>query len=369
MSANDEARHALAEQYARRHTAYENYILNFYIPFKLLRRLHLEPSSWQGRLIVGLYLTTSMLLPAFIVTAITGQWATAPVASWLIVAVAIGLGLGLTGYDLSRNAATDLISFYQVMADETGQRRLIAWDCRWFSIKASMLAGGGFMLGVLIVLTFLQRQVSGVPVPPGTIALGLVLFYQVGENAYVNVLLGVESRFFASYDYDLYRMSPIDSVAVRRSLRGYNRLALLNSAQISLFIIAFVILLPAQSNLAVPIALILLLVVYLGVAFGTIQPRLSMERVIRSKKEQEMESMQSQVNEFLQRLSKLSEEEYEEMRRLEDTYDRISSSSENLLPLGTIARTIVSLLLPTVTVLVTTAAEEYLSQLMERFLP
>lgn len=364
-----EIRRVLSEQYAARHTAIENYVAGLYVAFRLIRRLGLVPLSWQGRLVTSLYLTITVLLPPVVVTTITGQWATAPLASWIVVAIAFGFGLGPSAYTWFQNAANDLISLYRVMLDERGLRRLITWDRRWFSLRAAALAGSGFVVAMLTVLTLLARQLSEVPIPAGTVALGAVLIYQAGENAYHNILLGAESRIFSSYDYDLYDMSPIESVAMRRSLRGYNQMALLSSVLITLIIIGFVVLLPAESDLALPIGLILLLVVYLGVAFGTVQPRRNMERVIRAKKEQEMETMQRRINASLKRLSELSADEYEEMRRIEDVYDKICDSSENLLPLTTIGRTIATLLLPTITVLVTTAGEAYLSQFLERLLP
>jgi Flp pilus assembly protein TadB len=91
----------------------------------------------------------------------------------------------------------------------------------------------------------------------------------------------------------LYRLSPADSVVVRRSLLGYNRLGALNVLLTTFVILLFLLLLPAGSSLVGPVVLSLLLLEVLCTAVGTLVPRLLMGRIIRRKKEEEMEIPQT----------------------------------------------------------------------------
>lgn len=86
--ANPESLRTLVGEYVNRHSGIENYVVYSSIEFWLLRRLGIAPLSWPGRLAGGLIHCLMVLLPALILTAMTGQWADAPLLSWTIVAVA-----------------------------------------------------------------------------------------------------------------------------------------------------------------------------------------------------------------------------------------------------------------------------------------
>lgn len=162
----------------------------------------------------------------------------------------------------------------------------------------------------------------------------------------------------STWVYELYHLSPADSVLARRSLLGYNQLGALNVLSMSVSISWILPLLPAGSCLVGPVVLFLLLLMYLFTAVGTLLPRLLMGRMIRAKKEEEMETLQVRLNELLPQLPALTMEEYEKMKRLQETQDAICASPQNLLPLDAILHTAGALLLSTVTVLVTAFPQE-----------
>lgn len=82
------------------------------------------------------------------VTALTGQWADAPIRTWAVVAVVFGL-LGVAIYRPFQDAIDTFLSLHRVMVEEI---------------------------------------------------------------TYIATMLGLESRILSAYDYELYRLSPIDSV-------------------------------------------------------------------------------------------------------------------------------------------------------------
>ena len=68
-------------------------------------------------------------------------------------------------------------------------------------------------------------------------------------------------------------------------------------------------------------------------------------------------------------LKELTEEEYDRMKRLQETHDAIRDSSENLLPLGDLAKAVGALALSTLTILVTAFADVYVAEWVKPFLP
>jgi len=358
----------LGEQFAERHKALEDYILGWFTIFGLLRRLGIDPLSWQGHLATGLLLIMFLLGLPLIITAIAGQWAVAEIQRWAIVAVTFGVA-GAAMYQPFYDVIDDLVSLHRTMTDESGLRRLIVWEHRWYNVRASTPVGAVFVVVTLMLLFSVQQPTFIAPLSAGSIVVGAVLLYQVGEMNYALFMLGVESRILAAYKYDLYRLSPIDSVAVQRSIRGYNRQALLNSLVMTILIIEFAILLPGPSTLIAQVALFLLIITYLAVGFGVLFPRLAIRRIIQAQKEREMAPLQSRLNALSARLRELTEDEYEEMKRLKETHDQIRDSSENVLPIQAIGQILGSLLLPTASFLAAVVSQVDLSNLVGRLLP
>lgn len=356
---------ALGEQYAHRTRDIRNYSLFWFTTSRLFRRLGV---SRHGRLAAALLWMIFMLGLPLIITGVAGQWAVAEIQRWAVVAVTFGI-TGMVIDRLYYESAYDRVSLHRTIADESGLRRLMAWDRRWYSVRAMASAAGAFMVATLVLVFSIQQPGSIAPISAGTIVVAAMLLYLVGENLYGIFIWSVESRILVGYKYELYRLSPIDSVAVQRSLRGYNGAALLASLLTTIFIIELIILLPAHSSLLVQIALVLLIITYLSVGLGVLLPRLAIRRIIQAQKEREMAPLQSRLNYLSARLRELTEDEYEEMKRLEETHDKIRNSSEDVLPIGAIGRIVGTLLLPTVTFVAAVAGQVDLSNLLERFLP
>lgn len=82
-----------------------------------------------------------------------------------------------------------------------------------------------------------------------------------------------------------------------------------------------------------------------------------------------MAPLQSRLNALSARLRELTEEEYEEMKRLEETHDKIRDSSENVLPIRAIGQIVGSLLVSTATFVAAVLSQVDLSNLLGRLLP
>lgn len=358
----------LAEQYAERHKAMENYILAWFTTFGLLRQLGIDPLSWRGRLANVIFVVILFLGVPLVITAATGQWAVASIRIWAVVAVVFGV-LGVAIYQPFQNAVDTFLSLHRAMADEPGLRRLIEWDQRWFNVRVTIPVAGAFALVMVVLLHFIRQRTPGVAIPAGTIVVGAMLLHQVGEIMYTVFMLGIEAGMLGDYDYELYRLSPIDSVALQQSIDGSNRIALLVGLVATIFIIGFVILLPAQSSLIGQIALALLVMTYLATGFGVLLPRLAMKRIVQLEKAREMVPLQRRLDYLSAHLRELSDADYEEMKRLKEIHDIIRDSSENVLPISTIGQLVSSLILPTIAFMAAVAGEVVLSNVLERLVP
>lgn len=360
--------HALAAQCVNHLSDLKNYFVHYSIEFRLLRRLGIDPLSWRGRLVGGLVVFLVALLPALLLTAVSGQWADAPLLSWTFVAVALG-GFSILGLPLYRPAIRNFLSWVWAIADEADLRQLTAWVRRWYSNQVFGPASAVLTLGIVLPLYILALNDVAQPVHAGTLYIGAFIAFIVSQTLCAWVMVVPQARIISTVKHELYRLSPADSVLVRQSLRGYNQTGALNVLLMTSMLLLLLILLPGSSRVVAPAVLILLAVEYLCTAAGTLLPRLLMGRMIQARKEEEMEDLQVQLNALLPRIRELSKEEYEEMTRLQETHDTIRDSPENLLPLGAILRTAGALFLSTVTVLATAFAQEWIAEWAQRFVP
>jgi hypothetical protein len=352
---------ALAASYTERHTGMENYVLSWKVAFAIIRALGLDPRDGRGRL-ANLILVAALLfvVPAAIAAA-SGQWDAAPLGTWALVAILFGV-LGAVIYAPLRSAIDDFLALHRLMADAAGLERLVAWERRWFSVRVSAPIATVFaaaMLGLLLA----RVDRSAAPLDSGTIVVAAMLIYEVGEVLFTVIMLGIESRLLDRHDYDLYRLSPIDSVGMQRSIRGSNRLGLLVGLVATTIIIGFLVLLADQAALVGQIALALLALAYVATAFGVVLPRLAMKRIVLAEKERELAPLQERLDELAGRLRGLTEQEEKELVRLRDTHDLIRRSGETVLPLSSVGQLVSSLIIPTVTVALSQAGREFILRL------
>lgn len=370
FSQAEQTQHArnLADEYVKRHTAMENYIVAWAFAFRLLRRLRIKPVSWKGHLSMMVLFASFFFGLPVLFSVLAGQWHPQEILRWLTVAITFSVAAGGL-YGLYRGVVQRLVSLHRIMLDEEGLSTLVTWERRAYRLRTCAVAGIAFTITIFFLIMLLQGLEAFSSVSIGTIVIGVMLLYQVGEISYNMFMLGVESRILVQNSFDLYRLSPIDTIEVQQSLRGYDGVALLNSLIVTIFIVEFLILLPTRSDLLVQISLILLLLAYVGVGVGVIFPRLAIGRIIQLEKDATLKPLQVRLNDLYSRLTDLGEREFQNFKRLQAIHSSISASSENVFPLGTVGRVAASLLVPTLTFFASVASEVYLGRLLERILP
>ncbi|MGD2147255.1 MAG: hypothetical protein PVH41_11225 [Anaerolineae bacterium] len=357
----------LGEQHAERTRSVENYILSYLATFRLIRLLGVDPLSTRGRLTcLVLWLVTLLGLPA-IIALLAGQLVAEDLLRWLFVAATYGVAGVVSHEALSRHIG-QRVSLHRTMTDKSGLRRLIDWDRRWNNIR-TLGAGAGAFAMIALVFFFVAQPKSHTAPSIGSVVVAFLIFYQVGEAAFSNLLIWAESHLLVQHEYDLYRLSPIDTPAVRQSVRGCDSVGLLIALLLTIAIIEFAVLLPGQSGLRVRIALFLLIITYVSVVVRVLAPRLAIRRIIQAHKERGLLPIRGRLNDLSARLLDLTDQEFAELERLKQMHDAINGSSENVLTLGSLAHLTGALLVPTASFLLTVVGETYLRRLVESSLP
>ena len=164
----------------------------------------------------------------------------------------------MTRNPLVRPVIRNLLSWLWAIVDEADLQRLIAWERKWFSHRVSIPLSGALTLGTILSLYFLA--LDGSDVPAGTAYVGGFVVFFLVQSSYVFVMMAFEASNLSTCKYDLYRLSPADSVIVRRCLRGYNQFGAFAVMIITVLILLLVILLPGGSGVVAPVVLSLLLV-------------------------------------------------------------------------------------------------------------
>ena len=357
-SSPDDAAHGnaldeLFRAYKARHLATENWDGSLSLIVGAARRLKVDPfASQAGRLLSWVIISISLLIPAVALTTVAGTWSSAMPLAWVAVAV---IWSAFTVFFLSaaRRASEEMLSLHSAIATESGYRRLIAWDRRWFSYPVVAAIAVGFAVLATLVLLFIQNTSGAPPIHIGTLAVGAGLFYAIGSVVASDVLLTAEYPLLSGETYRLLRPNPAQTLAIRRALRGYNQRTGLSSLFSAVSIVMFAILLPADSGLAASITLALFGLASISTAVVVIAPRQLMTTIVRKAKERELAPMQERLNALWPRVLALSPAEADELRKLEDAHARLIGAPEDLLNVGRLLGRIgAALFLPALTSLI-----------------
>jgi hypothetical protein len=343
------------ERYAERHRAMENYIFAWWLMFRFFAWLGLSPTSPRGRLASIVWVMAVITLVPTGVALVAGEGADAPISTFAGLGVVFGV-LGMLIYTPFRTAIDTFLSLQRAMVDPVGVDRLVSFDGRYFRIGAAMPFGVVFASS-LLALFWVVGSLQASSLSMGTLALAGMLLYQVGEITYTVLMLGFESTILGEYDYALHRLSPIDSLPVRRAMRGSTQVGVLVSFVATAFIGGFGLLLHDTGRLAGHITFSLLVVAYAATALGVLLPRLAILRVVRAEKEREMAPLQKRLDALAVHASTLDPLEHQELWRLKQLHDAIRDSSEAVLPVGSLGQIGSALFLPTITYVVSQASE------------
>lgn len=371
---------ALIAQYCARHRTVENFILIYYLLFGLLRRLGLDPISgprlWVGRVVGVLLVQLSFVGPPLALTLLVEKgprpgphpWPWETMSIWAAVGFCFGVLL-LLMYGPMVRAVDTFLWLHRSIREELGLRRLIAWESRWFQRRRSAPTALLFGVAVLAYLHYIEVVYHERPMAWGTALVGFMLLYGVGEVVYSVILLALESYILRDCDYEVYRLSPLDSVAFRRAIGGSTQIGLLVSFVATLFIIGFVALLEDRPIMVSRVGQLLLGLAYLATLAGLLLPRLAIQAIVHKEKERELRPLQKRLDDLVARVTTGGEDHFKELKRIKEVHDTIRDATEEVLPLRAIGRLMGALTLPTLTFLASRFGEAFMQRMLHQLRP
>lgn len=356
----------LIKRWDNQHSSIERYILVWFLPFRILRKLNIEPTSRKGAILRFFFVVVLLLSLSLITTALKNEWDASPVLLWILFAFIYGIA-SLT-YPIYKDASHNISSLGYTLVDKNDIINQTKWDRNWFSMRSSFIPGVTTSFALMATVFLMGYNIANAAIPTGSYFMIAVLGYQIGEVTWDYILVSVEAHRISLMRHKLYRLRPADTVSLHQSLKGYNQLTALNSIFMTAFLGMLALLLPEEQYLTNPILLIVLIITYFVIGLSIIVPRLSIQRIVHTSKMQEMKSIQNQLSPLCDRIEALSPMEFEELKRLDEIHEIVQSSCENFLPFSTIGRFFGTLFFPTLTFILAVASQTYLQILLERII-
>jgi hypothetical protein len=350
---NPEELEELFLKYKTRHISLYTWGFLFWMTSLPARLAKQDPyRSLTGLFLTGVTCTLNVLVPLLVVIGVTDSWKASEVPLWIGVAFAYGVFTTVIS-PLTLRADENLIKLHGSMATAQGLRRLIAWDQRWFSYPMDITLTTVYTVIGLLAFSIIHRATGNYPIPAGTQFLGFYALLLIGALNGNLTLLALETPLLIHEEYRLFRHNPAQTLALQRSLRGYNQLVANDSFFITIIILLAVVLIPDDSGLLVPITLALLGLAFTSIAMIKIMSRHIMGQIIRSAKERELAALQERISVLCCRVLTLNENEVKELERLEKSYDRLAATPHSLLNLGQAINTfILAILFPTLSTII-----------------
>lgn len=316
--------------------------------------------SINGFILSFVTATFLLLAPALAVEFTVGNWSAAPVAQWVVVALFWG-GISAFSNIMLMRAADDYLALHGALSNESNLRHLIAWDLKWFSYPIISTLAMFFLITVGLAYRGMQDLIGPFSLPVGTLIMGAIITYVMGETLAALVLQAAEHTVLARGTFQLFRPNPAQTLALRRSLRGNRQFAMLASLYLTGVILITAVLLPPA--FIIPSVLALLVLTYSTILLILLAPRMLISTIVRRTKEQDLVLFQNQLNALWEKAPHLTPEEYQSLKRLKEMHDGLFVTPENLLNIwGIFPKILGPLLLPTLASLLTTLMQSTILQ-------
>ncbi len=322
-------------------------------------------------LIYGVFIAGVYLVAPVLVTAVTWSWASAPLITWVAVAVLFGVftlaSTRLAGE--SSPSVQGLLALPAALENESDLHELIvaarrSWRARYWALPALALT-------FAILAASLTRDPAAFwSIHPGTLIMLVLLVYEFTE-AMVGVLISM--RLFtveARFPHHLSWLDPLASAPVQAMLHTWYAGIGPGSPLVILYGLAVTILLAPISIdlLVVPLGGIALI----GLVFvlsSLVSLRRSVNGIVEHAKEATLESLRSRIESLEPRARDLSTDESERLRALLDTYAMVRAAPTGPTGAQTLGHAVTALAVPALAFFLAVMSEVYAERILDQLLP
>jgi hypothetical protein len=357
--------------YAERRCDVANYVTAFsgsnslFNSRRLYDRLGL---ARRGPWVRGLFLyidasVFTLALPAAVQT-LSGDWSGARVGVWALITLTWTLQV-MWWPGWYRSVLIEYLSLHRAIRNPDDVARLAAWDRRWDRYRIVVPAAVAFTLAVLAPLEFLQSSTPSESIAWGNVVVVAALLYGMGELACTQLLGCGEASLLSRMRFKLYSLSPLDTVAVRRSVHASTRLAVGNGVAATVNIGLIALLVPLDSHFLLPLTGVTLLVSYTLVILLVLTSRHCVFSIVSEAKYRTQAQLQAAIDRHGEPVASLSVDEQREAEYLRGVHNEIRVAPVRLPVLSDALRIFGSLVLPTVAFFASVFAQSYLQVLIE----
>jgi hypothetical protein len=320
----------------------------------------------DGCLTVGIYLVIPVLA-----TTVTWSWASAPVWTWVGVAVLFG-AFELVSTRLAGESAPGIEGLLQLPAAidrEADLREVIdaterSWRARFFAPPAAVLTVG------ILAAAALRDPAAFWGLHVGTLAMLTLLVYEFTE-AMVSVLLSVRLfRVESRFAHRLSWLDPLASPPVQAVLHTWFAGVGPGSPLVVVYGLAVTILIAPLSLdlLIVPLGGIALIGLVLVLA-SLVSLRRSIQRIVEHAKDATLESLRERIESLEPGTRELTPHEAERLRALLATYDVVREAPTGPTSGQALVHAVTALAIPALTFLLAVMSEVYAERILDQVLP
>lgn len=358
---------ALGDEYYEREGTIANYVLMVAIPWGAMRRAGIDPASPRGDLLTGLWKFTAYLVLPLVVALVSGTVDDAPLLAWVVVAAVFGYGGWSAPRDI-RKVTAQLTSLARCMSDVDGLRALVRFSRRWYSLRFVVPASLAFVAVVTAFLPVWRAGGEGADVTPGSVAVLLLLLYDVGEIVSTSILQLYEFRLLRDRRFELQTVSPFETPCVQETIRGANSAALDGALMATWYLVATLILLPHDATAVLPIAAAIFTASYLSIFVTIAYVRRVVAGIVVEEKARRLAELGGRIDALLSRVPDLSPGEERQLDQLRKARDLVAEAPTARPVWGTVGRFVATVLIPTLSFVAAAAAEGYIERVLNQVL-
>lgn len=285
---------------------------------------------------------------------------------WVVVAIVCAMTY-VPGATVGPTIA-EMLTLNRTLVNESDLRRVVAFSRRWHRVRVTVVVAVVYAAVVLLIARLLADTGLG-EFPIGSAALLVLILYEAGELANGSItmlgLLRIESKF----PHRLYWPSPVDSLALRITLRGLARMDLIRGVIVTVYIVFMMVLLSFDSPLLVPVVIALVAIHYFTIIASVVVTRASVRRIVQQAKEGHTRELKRRITSLAADPYDLTETSYDEFERLNRLHNLIRDAANGPRTARVAGRAVSALIVPTIGLLITVIGEQYTGRFFEKILP
>jgi len=218
------------------------------------------------------------------------------------------------------------------VSNDTSLRKLNHWLISFLSVKKQVFISTLF--GILVLgSTIYTARALGVNFKIGSYVLIFCCFFAVGHGAYCAIIIPTLARLLSKQNMKVFWLSPADSSWIKDASLFFTKLSIADTLIAALAIAGLYLLRPWESTQTMWIALAWLIIGVVCLLYTFLFPHYFLNKVIKRKKESELEELQRRIRVFGTDIGMLNKSQLQDLSKLVGLYNQVSTAKESAIDL------------------------------------